>query len=231
MQPQLDISGFEFRTVPTASVTASERALMHELFDACYREANHEHLEKSLVRLRYVSFAWHDGRPAGFGIADGVIADLPRLPRQTLTLGGLCCVLSEFRRLGLFGALEGRAVFAGDIHSPERMLSCGRMAHPGAFRMLASRPNVVPNPNGPPTPWQQEVGQAVADIYGVERFDPETFVCVGSGKPIGYPVIEIEVAEQEWEVFRPVDRARGDALLGIVWSPDAPEGWVEDTNA
>ena len=93
--------------------------------------------------------------------------------------------------------------------------------------MLSVRPSIVPKPGVVPTAWQQEVGQAVADVYGVANFDPETFVCVGSGKPIGYPVIELETEEAEWEVFRPVDRARGDALLGIVWSPDAPEGWVK----
>ena len=145
--------------------------------------------------------------------------------QTTLTLGGLCCVLPDFRRHGLFGALMGRAIGAGDLRSSGRMLSAGRMAHPGAFRLMAVRPSVVPKPGIPPTPWQQEVGQAVADVYGVESFDPETFVCVGSGKPIGYPVIELVAEEHEWEVFEPVDRDRGDALLGIAWNPDPPEGW------
>ncbi len=225
MQPQLDISGFEFKTKPTADVSADDRWLMHELFDTCYREANHEHLDKSLTVLRYVSFAWRDGTPAAFGIADSLVVDLPRLPQTTLTLGGLCCVLPDFRRHHLFGALMGRSISAGDMRSPERMLTVGRMAHPGAFRMLAVRPSIVPKPGIVPTAWQQEVGQAVADIYGVENFDPETFVCIGSGKPIGYPVIELETEPREWEVFRPVDRDRGDSLLGIAWSPDAPAGW------
>ncbi len=225
MMPQLDISGFEFKTVPTADVSAEDRALMHEQFDACYREANHEHLDKSLTVLRYVSFAWRDGKPAAFGIADSLVIDLPRLPQTTLTLGGLCCVLPDFRRHGLFAALMGRSIAAGEIRSQERMLTVGRMAHPGAFRMLAVRPSIVPKPGIAPTPWQQEVGQAVADVYGVENFDPETFVCVGSGKPIGYPVMELTAEEHEFVVFEPVDRDRGDALLGIAWSPDAPEGW------
>ena len=190
-QPDMDISGFEFKTTPTADVSSEDRALMHELFDACYREANHEHLDKSLSVLRYVSFAWRDGRPAAFGIADSLVVDLPRLPQTALTLGGLCCVLPDFRRHGLFGALMARSISAGDMRSPGRMLTVGRMAHPGAFRMLAVRPSIVPKPGVVPTAWQQEVGQAVADIYGVKNFDPETFVCVGSGKPIGYPVIEL----------------------------------------
>jgi hypothetical protein len=99
------------------------------------------------------------------------------------------------------------------------------MAHPAAFRTLAINPTVVPKPGVPLTAWQREVGQAIADVYGVETFDPETFVCVGTGKPIGYPVIEMQVESPEWEVFRPVNRDRGDSLLGLAWSPDAPPGW------
>jgi len=34
-----------------------------------------------------------------------------------------------------------------------------------------------------------------------------------------------EVAEEEWLPFQAVNRDRGDALLGILWFPDAPEGW------
>ncbi len=219
------VSGFEFKTVATADVSSDELALIHQMFDDCYRQPNHEHLEKSLKVLRFVSFASRDGKPAAFAMADSLVIDLPRLPRTTLTLGGLCCVLPDFRRHGLFGALMGRAISAGDMRSPERILTAGRMAHPGAFRLMAVRPSVVPKPGLTPTLWQQQVGQAVADVYGVENFDPETFVCVGSGKPIGYPLMEVEAKEHEWEVFEPVDRDRGDALLGIAWNPDPPDGW------
>ncbi len=33
------------------------------------------------------------------------------------------------------------------------------------------------------------------------------------------------VEPEEWEVFRAVNRDRGDALLAIAWNPDAPPGW------
>ena len=84
---------------------------------------------------------------------------------------------------------------------------------------------LVPTPGVRPTARQQEVGQAIAQAYGVHAFDPETFVCIGAGEPIGYPRIEVKVEPHEWEVFRPVDRDRGDALLAMMWTPDAPPGW------
>ena len=109
-----DDDGFVFKTLATASLTADDRALMLSLFDACYRQANHAYFEKSLEQLRYVSLVWHDERPAGFGLADRRVVELPRLPQQTIVMGGLCCVLPDFRRQGLFGALEQRAMAAGD---------------------------------------------------------------------------------------------------------------------
>lgn len=220
-----DFAGLVFQTVSSDSLTAEQRTQMFGLFDTCYRQANHDHLEKSLTRLRYVSFAWHDEQPVGFGLADCLIIELPRLPQQTVVLGGLCCVSPQFRRRGLFRELELRAVMAGDPPRAGPHLSCGRVAHPAAFRTLRANATVVPQPGIPPTPWQQDVGQAIADVYGVETFDRETFVCVGRGRPIGYPVIDVEVDPEEWEVFRQVDRDRGDALLGIAWMPDAPPGW------
>jgi hypothetical protein len=59
----------------------------------------------------------------------------------------------------------------------------------------------------------------------VPEFDPLTFVCKGTGVPIGYPIMDIDATPEEWEMFRYVDRSRGDSLLGISWAPDAPDGW------
>ena len=115
---------------------------------------------------------------------------------------------------------------AWDLHSePTRRLFCGRMAHPAAIRNLTRMAKTIPSPGVRTTPWQQEVGRVIADAYGVFEFDPDSFVCIGSGRPIGYPRIEFEVAPSEWEAFRSVDRDRGDALLAIAWLPEAPPGW------
>ena len=151
--------------------------------------------------------------------------DVPRLPRQMVGLAGLACISPEFRRKGLFGELARRAMLANVAPPTAPLLTGGRMAHAGAFRTMSHNPTVVPKRGIAPTAWQQEVGKAIADAYGVEMFDPETFVCTGSGKPIGYPVIELEVDPEEQELFRNVNRDRGDSLLGIAWNPTAPPGW------
>ena len=43
----------------------------------------------------------------------------------------------------------------------------------------------------------------------VDEFAPGKFVCIGSGKPIGYPRIEFDVEPHEWEVVEPVNRDKG----------------------
>ena len=90
---------------------------------------------------------------------------------------------------------------------------------------MARNATVVPKPSVTPTAWQQQCGRAVADAYGSTDFDPTTFVVRGDGTPIGYPIMDIDVEPQEWRVFEHVNRDRGDSLLGIVWHPDAPDGW------
>ncbi|MEX2245697.1 MAG: hypothetical protein WEC75_03330 [Dehalococcoidia bacterium] len=226
MDAQRDVAAFEFRTILTADVTTDDRARMHALFDANYRQANHPYLDKSLTALRHAAIAIAaDGRAAGFALGDLRVLDLPRLPATTVAMAGICCVSPDFRRRGLFGALETRAMAAGGAMPAGRILTCGRIAHPASMRTMAVNPTVVPRRGVELTPWQREVGQAIADAYGAPAFDPRTFVCGGTGVPIGYPVMEIDVTPEEWIVFEHVDRDRGDSLLGLAWRPDAPEGW------
>ena len=220
-----DSSEFDFAVKETRSLSEQERRELFRLFELNYRQANPAFLEKSLAALSHAAMAFHEGVAVGFGLADSRVMDLPRLPAQVVVLAGICCVAPEFRRRGLFGKLELLAIQAGAVPERPRRLACGRMAHPAAMRSISRFPKSVPRPGVRPTAWQQEVGSAIAEAYGVRDFDPETFVCIGSGTPTGYPRIEFDVEPHEWEVFEPVDRDRGDALLTIAWVPDPPEEW------
>lgn len=221
------LPGFVFRTVPTDNLTTADRQMLAGLFDACFRRANQAHLEKLLGQLRSVSMALCDEKPAGFTVSDVRVMDLPHLPEQIVMLGGLACVAPEFQRRGLMLELARRNFMDSTPRWSERALFCVRYGHPAAFRAIVARlESGVPRPGVRPTAWQQEVGKAIADAYGVESFDSETFVCTGTGTPIGYPIIDLEVEPLDWQVFRHVDRERGDSLLGIVWMPDAPPGWA-----
>lgn len=208
-----------------SELRGAARARVFALFRASYRAANEGYLEASLAKLRFIATATAGDELAGFALGEMRVLDLPRLPQQAVGLAGICCVDPRFRRLGLFRELETRAFFASGIAPGPRMLSCGRMAHPASFRTMTAIPSHVPKRGRPPTAWQRDVGAAVAEAYGVKHFDPDTFVCAGGGTPIGYPVIDMAVEPEEWEVFAPVDRDRGDSLLGLCWIPDAPEGW------
>ena len=174
-----------------------------------------------------MSVALCDEKPAGFTVSDVRIMDLPHLPEQIVMLGGLACVAPEFQRRGLMIELARRNFVESTPRWSERALFCVRYGHPAAFTTIVARnESGVPRPGVRPTAWQREVGRVIAEAYGVERFDPETFVCRGTGTPIGYPVIDFEVEPLDWEVFRHVDRERGDSLLGIAWMPDAPPRWA-----
>lgn len=216
---------FQFDVVATGDLAAPDLARVVALFRTSYRAANVAYLEKSLASFRFIATASSTGELAGFALGEMRLMDLPRLPRQAVALAGICCVDDRFRRRGLFRELERRAFAAAGLAIGPRVLSCGRVAHPASFRTMTWNPTHVPKRGIPPTPWQREVGTIVAAAYGVKHFDPETFVCAGDGVPIGYPVLEMDVAPEEWDVFASVNRDRGDSLLGLCWVPDAPEGW------
>jgi hypothetical protein len=220
-----DLSGLDLTVKETDALSGAERDTLLALFRSSYRQANPVFLEKSLERLRFAALAHQRGNPVGFALAETRLMDLPRLPAQIVSLAGTCCVEREHRRRGLFGELERLAFTAREVPEAPRRLFCGRMAHPAALRTIGSIPTALPKAGHRPTPWQQEVGQAIAEAYGVHGFDPETFVCIGPGEPIGYPDIDQDVEPHEWELFEPVDRDRGDALLAIAWAPDTPPGW------
>lgn len=220
-----DLSDFVFVTKLSADITDGERGVIFALFDLAYRDANHGYLAKSLTKLKYITLAYHEGDPAGFGLAEMRVLDLPRLPRQVVGMAGICCVDDRFRRRGLFGALEGRSMAAAGNRPAGRLITCGRMAHPASFRTMTRNPSRIPKPGIATTAWQREIGAALAREYGVPDFDPVTFVCHGTGEPIGYPNLAMDVSEDEWAVFRDVNRDHGDSLLGMAWIPDAPDGW------
>lgn len=208
---------------PTRNLSPAHERKVLALFERSYREADLEYLHESMHRLRNVALAFRGDELVGFALSENRLLDLPRLPGQVVFLAGLACVAPELRRRGLLLELSRLGFTTGSAAPPG--LSCGRMAHPASFRRMRGNPSVVPRPGVRPTPWQQEVGQAIADAYGVRRFQPDTFVCSGRGRPIGYPVIEIEATPEEWELFRAVDRDRGESLLGIAWAADRPPGW------
>ncbi len=227
MVTQRDLSAFDIRTLTAGALTPADREAIFALFRASYREANAAYLEKSIDKLRNVAIATQDGAPAGFSLGDVRVLDLPRLPAQTVALAGICCIDAAFRRRGLFGALEQAAMLGAGIVPAGPWLACGRMAHPVSARTMIANPTMVPRRGAPTTRWHRAVGTAIADAYGSHDFDPETFVVIGAGTPIGYPILEMEVEPWEWELFVPVDRSRGDALLGMCWRGDAPPGWLD----
>ena len=110
------------------------------------------------------------------------------------------------------------------MKTAKRLLMCGRMAHPVSYRTIRKYPSVIPKYGVPLSDWHKDIGLKVSELYGV-TLDPETLLVIGDGSPCGYPNIDCEVTEQEWLLFKTVNRDRGDTLLGIVWVPDAPEGW------
>lgn len=219
------ISAFDVAVMRTDAIDVATLDRVVALFRIAYDRANVAYLEKSFGTLHHLALAMDGDTPAGFALGEMRRMDLPGIGNECVSLAGMCCVDPRYRRRGLFGGLERAAMMASGIVPQGRMLMCGRVAHPASFRTMNRNPTTVPRAGVTPSSMQRAVGAAIAAAYGVAFFDPLTFVCKGSGVPIGYPVLEMDVRPEEWAVFSPVDRDRGDSLLGLAWSADPPRGW------
>ena len=82
----------------------------------------------------------------------------------------------------------------------------------------------LPEPDRPLSAWHTEMVETIAALYDTKVY-LGTCVVVGKGESIGYPRISIEAMNAELGLFENVDRDKGEALLAMSWSPDAPKGW------
>jgi hypothetical protein len=211
----------------SAALTAREREQVHALFARAYEQANHDYIDSSLSCLGTIARARDGDTLVGFALTDVRFAELPRFDApQLLLLAGIGCVELQLRRCGLFSHLSRSAARANGLLAARegRFLACGRMGHPAGFRAMSQLPTVIPREGRELSDWHLEVGAVVAGLYGV-RLKPGSLIVEGSGRPVGHPRIEIDVAPEEWLPFRDVDRSRGDSLLGMAWQPDVPDGW------
>lgn len=223
-----DASNLDIRVHTSAATSSAEVEEVLRLFELCYRQADRDYVVRSLGTLRNLATARDGDLLVAFCLGETRLTEVPRLGVHTILLPGMCCIARAWRRRGLSGFLVSIAMgHEAPTMIGERALIGARMAHPASSRRVRREPWVVPKRGARPTRWQQEVGWAVARAYGATDFDPEHFVVRGTGVPIGYPDMEIEVeAAEEWELFERVNRDRGDALLTITWSPTAPPGWL-----
>ena len=225
------LAGFRILVREPDALTVEDREAIAAIFDAAYAQALQPYLDASIEHIERIAFALaDDGTPAGYAIGRTRWMDLPGFENpQLVSLQGMRATAPAFRHRGLSGALsralnEAAAEELGDLDGVP-VLGCGRYGHASRQGEMAEG-NAVPWPGRVPTPWQQAVGLAVAEAYGSD-LDPTTFVCRGSGTPIGVPNVHFDASELERAAFAPVQRQRGDNLLVINWSPDPPEGWAD----
>jgi len=197
------------------------------LFDAAYADADHSYLLSSFEVMDWIALATHGPVLVGFAIGDAKIVDLPRRNGlQPVASYGIGCVDENYRRMGLFTRLEKAVVQAsGKLPVNARYLNCGRPAHPATYNFIANiGTGCIPEPGSPLSPWHLEMVERVAALCCV-KVHPGTCVVIGKEMPIGYPRLKVIATDAELRLFENVNRDRGEALLTMSWTPEAPSGW------
>lgn len=226
------VEGVEFTGRPPNGATDHELRGIHDLFDRAYRDGDHSYLHAQLARLA-LGLAWQDGSVIGFNLAGKFRVDLPIVGARCLWSQGLTCVDPTTQRRGVARNLPA-VTERGFVETSEHDAYVARYAHPASL-LGSLQINGSPWPGrnveemsssySSATAVQRLVGRAVAAHLGSDDYDEDHWVCRGTGRPVGDPVVSIDAPSGAWEFFSSADRARGDTVLGLHWATDPPASW------
>lgn len=232
---QRALGGIEISACRPGELSCGDRSALFDVFDATYESADHGYLEEQLESFDSVGLAKLEGRVVGFSICDTRQLDLPVIGVQVCLREGLSCVLPDVRRGGVMLAMaftaSQRSVFTSGYVGFSLLTQ--RLATPASLNgvMPGLQRLAWPTADDPfalydhPTSTQIAVARAIAVDLGSADYDPTAGICVGSGRPIGTPLVEPEVAPDIAARFDPVDRDRGDSLLFVSWVVPPPQLW------
>jgi hypothetical protein len=226
------VEGVDFSGRAPATATDEESRLVHDLFDRAYRDGDHAYLDEQLERLA-LGLAWMDRSVIGFNLANQVEVDLPVVGICRLWVQGLTCVDPTVHRRGVASNLPAvtrpgmGAILPHDAY-------VARYAHPASL-LGSLRINGSPWPGrtveemagaySAASSAQRAIARSVAADLGSPDFDEQHWVCIGPGRPVGDPVVEIDAPPGAWEFFASANRSRGDTVLGLHWVGEPPATW------
>lgn len=224
-----ETDGDEIVGMRTAELTDDQRTQLHAVFAATYTDPDPDYLDGQLATMQAVGMATESGEVIAFTLYGWAEIDLPVIGTRGVGFPGLACVRPTTRRQGLAGSCAGAAgpiALAGPMD-----LTVTKLATPASLRLAVRAIASVrwPTADAPfalqlqPTPTQVLVTAALAQAVGCHS--AKGAVCVGHGRPIGYPNVEPEVTPEMAALFEPVDRSRGDSLLWIAWVAPPPPEW------
>lgn len=221
----------EVTPIATGDLTVADRDEVHRVFAAAYRDPDHAYVEDQLDRLDYVALARRNGQAIAFFIGGRRWLDLPVLGRRRVNLPGIACTDPGVRRGGVMLSLSA-AVFSA-LDPPASELGASRLATPATLNSMVGLLSMAAWPPAEDplvlyrgaSETQRVVGAALAAAHGAADFDEDHFVCVGHGRPVGTPIVEIDVGSEYWEPFEHVRRDRGDTLLWVSWQAAPPQEW------
>jgi hypothetical protein len=226
-------NGVDIGAKPVAELTPSEWVGVHKVFEASYRNADHDFVERRVRQLSTIAMGWRADEMLGFSAVGVLQADMGPIGSHSYFDGGLLCIDPSAHNLGLSNAIGSLAIRATpDMNLPEFTLfhfatpvtlraafRFGRVTWPG------NTINEVAAALASPTSCQKEVGSVMAKLAGAKSYDADHWV-IHSAHPAGETTAVPADLEPDYaQLFAHVDARKGDTLLGIFWWEDPPEAW------
>jgi hypothetical protein len=226
-------NGAEISVRPCADLSSDERAEIHDVFAEAYRDADHGWLDRRLDGLGSVGVGWRDGRIAGFVASSAAQKiELPLIGEQRVTDGGVTCIRPNAQGTGLANAIGQEMIRTRPGGDPDIVVNhyatpvtLRAMFHIGRYQWPGNNIHEAAATLATPTHSQRLVGAALAQRGGAIDYDADHWVLRG-GQPAGESVTDPVDLEAEYDqLFRHIDRSRGDTLLGVFWITQPPPQW------
>lgn len=213
------------------ATTPDERSAVLGLFERSFGDADPRHLLPQFERMNEMLVMRDAEQLIGFGFSRTEQLSLPVLGPTWIGSSGTVCVDPAYRRLGL---ADGATMMTNVALRPDPSMLIFHFATPVTIH-AALRNLDAPWPGrdvhemeaayAAPTATQRAVGEFLADDAGASGYDADNWVLIGDGHPSGHAVEPDRLDPAYGRLFAPVDRTRGDTLLGPFWLVEPPEAW------
>ena len=149
---------------------------------------------------------------------------LERIGGTPCLLWGLSSVKRTSKRDSVLRAMCGDQFRRAVLAFPDEDVLIGtRFIDPGAFQSFKGLEDICPRPGHKNSGEERAWSRRLAKRFGAEgRIDDRTFIVTGDGSPSGvtdFEALKPETIDSEVAAFfQPLDRKRGDCLIGFGWA-------------
>jgi hypothetical protein len=225
----------EISITSPSQLSGSEREEVCALFERSYGDPDRHHIERQFETMTSIVRGRTGDQLTTFSFDRTTTLTLPVIGPTTIHQSGTLCMDPDYQRMGY---VKNGAAVVGILSVGEEPASLGvhHFATPVTLHAnLQMLPNSWPGTDvgsvirayAAPTSTQRAIGHRLAEDADAADYDEEHWVLIGTGRSPGEAATAVGLDPAYDQLFKHVNRARGDTLLGPFWQTQPPAVWFD----